>query len=177
MQEQAKYNDELRIKMKEKDQSESGLGQRAQEQGWNHCAVQEQTCGKVSGNTTQTRNLGVRTWMAVIVAMLIAGITIAAFANGDIVGSSTRIRPDRMWITHNLVDGLKNLLGSQELEPRRTNNMAWTFELDAAKSSRTTQELEFSGATSNQIARKLEFSGAESREIARELEFGGAKSD
>ena len=150
--------------MKEKDQSESGLGQRAQEQGWNHCAVQEQTRGKVSGNTTQTRNLGVRTWMTVIVAMLIAGTTIAAFANGNIVGPNTRIRPDRVRISHNLVDGLKNLFGNQELEPIKTNNITWTFGLDAAKSSQIARELEFSGAkSSKQVAWKLEFSKAENK--------------
>ena len=114
--------------------------------------------------------------MAVVVVMLITGTTIAAFANAGIVGSINKIRSDQALIKHNLVDGLANLLGRQELEPRRTNNMAWTFGLDEDKSNQIARELEFSGAASNQIARKLEFSGAESREIARELEFSGVES-
>ena len=63
MREQCRSNDGIEcrrheLETKEKDQRESGLRQRVQEQVWNHCAVQEQTRGKLSGNTTQTKELG-----------------------------------------------------------------------------------------------------------------------
>ena len=68
--------------------------------------------------------------------MVVAVAANTAFENGVVVGSINRIRPDWTWIKPNLVVGLKNLLGSQELEPSRTNNMAWMSELGKAETRR-----------------------------------------
>ncbi len=72
-----------------------------------------------------------------VMTMVITLASIAVLANGVVVGSLNGIRLDRMWIKHNLVDGLK------------TETMAGMSGLNKTKTNQITWELEFSGAGRN----------------------------
>ena len=78
------------------------------------------------------RNAGMRMRIMVAMVMLVAVTTIVVFSKSVVVRLINRIRSCPTWIKHNLVVGLWNLLGSQELEPSSTNIMTWMSGLDKA---------------------------------------------
>ena len=119
----------VKFKVQEQCRNNGKLGHSMEEQA--------EDVGENDQHETQTRNSGVRTRMAMVVTIVITVATIVVFANGVIVGSLNGIRPDRMWIKHNLVDGL------------RTETMAGMSGLDKARTNQIALELELSGAGRN----------------------------